>query len=197
MKLSRIQQLRGRLFSVADIARVFGISHESARVLATRYTQSGIFLKIKRNLYILADEWEHLSLEKKFQIANLLQVPSYISLLSALAYYEITTQIPINSIESIAIKRTREFYIQDTVFYFIKIKKPLYFGFYRTNHFFIAEPEKAILDALYLQNLRRYHIDIDTIDWARFNWEKLSHYANAFPEKIKQVLLTYEPIRNT
>ena len=44
--------------------------------------------------------------EQKFIIANIYQVPSYISLMTALDYYEITTQMQRDFIESVILKRT-------------------------------------------------------------------------------------------
>ena len=83
----------------------------------------------KKNLYILREAWNAASKEDKFRLANLGQSPSYISLMSALEYYEITTQMQRDFFESVAVKRTKEIQVNDNVFRYSKINVALYFGF--------------------------------------------------------------------
>jgi len=101
MKVLRLQSLKQPYFYVEDLARVLEVKPASARVIASRYVKAGLLLRLKRDMYIRADRWPFLSQEEKFQLANLLQSPSYISLLTALSWYEISTQIPQDYIESI------------------------------------------------------------------------------------------------
>lgn len=89
-----------------------------------------------------------------------MQGPSYDSLTTALSYYGTTTQMPQNFIECIAIKRSKEVQIEDTLFKYRKIDPRLYFGFVKLRGFFVAEPEKALLDSLYLISRGRYSLDI-------------------------------------
>ena len=60
------------------------------------------------------------SQEDFFKISNILQVPSYISLMTALSYYEITTQVQREVIESVCVKRTLKKTIENTEFNFSK-----------------------------------------------------------------------------
>ena len=105
LELSKIQKL---YFRHEDIARTLDISDESAKVSASRYVKQGLLVRLKRNLYVLREKWKILEKEEKFILANLMQVPSYISLMTALDYYEITTQMQRDFIESVAVKRTKE-----------------------------------------------------------------------------------------
>ncbi|MDQ7066216.1 MAG: hypothetical protein Q9P90_18450 [candidate division KSB1 bacterium] len=189
MKVLRLRQIDKPYFSYEDIARVFNISRDSARVAASRYARSGILLRLKPDIYILKEKWPYLSTEQKLLLANLLQVPSYVSLTTALAYYEITTQIQQNFIESIAIKRTKEIAIEDTLFKYNKINPALYFGFVRLRGFFIAEPEKALLDALYFMSFGRYTLDISAIDLDKFDSQKLKNLAKKFPAGTQKLLI--------
>ena len=86
--LNRIDKI---YFGYEDISRALGISLESARVSACRYTGQGVLIRIKRNIYVLREKWKTLDRIEKYQISNLIQVPSYISLMSAMDYYQITT----------------------------------------------------------------------------------------------------------
>ena len=124
-------------------------------------------------------------------MANFLQTPSYISLMTALDYYEITTQIQQNYFESIVLKRTKQVIADDTVFNFTRINKKLYFGFYRVKGFFIAEPEKAFLDAVYLTSIGRYNFDIDSIDFNKLDNDKLNTNLKNYPTAVKKLLDSY------
>ncbi len=197
MKILRLKNIDKPYFNLREIARVLNISLSSARVAASRYVKSGLLIRLKRDLYILADQWNYLSIETKFLFANLIQSPSYISLLSALSYYEISTQIQQEFIESIALKRTKQVTIRETVFNYSKIKEDLYFGFLRQGQFFIAEPEKALLDALYLMSLKRYALDLDAIDFDKFDGKKVGEMLTQFPTRVKKMVLQYELVRTT
>ena len=108
MKIQELNRIRKLYFGHEEISRVLGISLQSSRVSANRYVKHGLLIRIKRNMYVLAEKWRTLEREEKFILANLLQVPSYISLMTALDYYEISTQMQRDFIESVALKRTKE-----------------------------------------------------------------------------------------
>lgn len=193
MKILRLRNINKTYFNLRQFARALDLPLSSAKVLASRYVKSGILIRLKRDLYVLAEQWPYFSLQDKFLIANLMQSPSYISLLTALAYYEISTQIQQEFIESIALKRTKQINVKGTLFNYSKIKSDLYFGFERKQGLFIAEPEKALLDALYLMALKRYTLDLDTIDFSKFDWGKLDLFLLKFPSSVKKMVKPYEP----
>ena len=129
---------------------VLNIKVESARVLCSRYVKKGIFIRPKKGFYILASKWEHLTMENFYKISNFLQVPSYISFMTALSKYEVTTQVQRNFFESASLKRTKHIEVKDVTFHFYKLNKKYYFDFVKKDHVFIASKEKALLDSLYL-----------------------------------------------
>jgi len=191
MKFFELDKISKEYFGHEDIARVLGITPAAARVFAHRYVKNGIIIRAKRGIYILREKWNYFGREQKFEIANLLQVPSYISLATAMDYYEITTQMQQAFIESIAIKRTTEFNINGTTLNYTRINQNLYNGFLKQNNFFIATPEKAILDACYLMSLGRYKFDVTAIDMNKFNQDLLMRAAKKFPEKTHNFMEKY------
>lgn len=188
MKLQELYRIQKLYFGHEELTRTLGITSASARVAASRYVKRGLLVRIKRNMYMLHERWKNADLEEKFQIANLGQVPSYISLTTALAYYDLTTQMQRDFVESIAIKRTKEILVEPFVFNYTKISKHLYSGFQRHKDFFIARPEKALLDAVYLMSLGRYSIDVAAIETHKLNREQLAAMSDPFPEKTKKLL---------
>ena len=125
MRVFDLNKINKLYFGYEEISRVLGISLASARVSACRYTHQDALIRIKRNIYMLKERWNRLDRREKFQIANLIQVPSYISLMSAMDYYEITTQLQQDFIESIALKKTKEIEITRNIFNYSKIKQNL------------------------------------------------------------------------
>jgi predicted transcriptional regulator of viral defense system len=192
MKALQLRNIEKLYFGYEEIARTLNISLSSARVAVSRYVKAGFLIRLKRNVYVLHEKWAAMSLEQKFAIANLIQVPSYVSLMTALNYYEITTQLQQDFIESVAVKRSNEIEIENTIFHYVKTKPELYFGFTRTQGFFIADPEKAFVDALYLQSLGRHSLDVSSIDFQRLNRAKVFKFAKSFPQRTQRLVEKYE-----
>ena len=188
MRYSGLRAIKKLYFGYEDIARALGVSPASARVSANRYVKQGQLVRIKRNLYVTDERWRALARDERFMLANIVQVPSYISLMTALEYYEVTTQIQRDYVESIAVKRTREFNVERFIFNYIKIQKDLYFGFERRNNFFIATPEKALMDALYLLSFKRYNFDLTSIDFRKMNMNKIKSLAGKYPLRTQKML---------
>lgn len=191
MNYLKISKLNKLYFNYGDLARVFGISLASSRVAASRLVKSGDIVRIKRNLYVSSQKLNYFPLEEKFILANLLQVPSYISLLTALSYYEVTTQVQRNFIESVGYYRTKLAQIKEDSFNYTKIKKELYFGFIKTKGFFIAAPEKAFLDAFYLKSLRRYNFDLTSLDLDKLDKSRIEKMSGKYPFFTRKLLLKY------
>ncbi len=192
MKLNQLLQIQKLYFGHEELARALGITSDSARVAASRYVKQGLLVRIRKNLYLLRETWKNISLEETFEIANLAQVPSYISLTTALDYYGLTTQLQRDFFESIALKRTKEIKVESTIFTYTKIFKDLYFGFQKKHNFFIALPEKAILDSFYLMSLGRYSLDISAMESHKFDQKLLADMSEYFPERTRNLLLTHE-----
>ena len=191
MKIQALNKIEKPYFGYGEIAKALGISPSSARVSANRYACQGFIIRVKRGVYVLAQKWRLASPEEKFLIANIAQVPSYVSLMTALEYYGITTQMQRDFVESVGQKRSREFTAGETVLGYAKVSKKLYFGFTREKGFFIASAEKAFLDAVYLASLGRYSFDMTSIDPGKLDKEKIAAMAKAFPEKTRRLLKVY------
>ncbi|HSP87310.1 MAG TPA: hypothetical protein VLN45_04200, partial [Ignavibacteriaceae bacterium] len=147
---------------------------ESAKVTANRYVSNNQLMRLKRNYYITPSKFDKLNEDELFRIANVIQVPSYISLTTALSYYNISTQQIQGVIESAAQKRTKNIKVKNIEFRFVLIKKDLYSDFILEKEFFIATPEKALADAVYLTSLSRYGCDFEAIDFSKVNEQKVN-----------------------
>lgn len=162
------------ILSTEDVAKILGIPSKSAQVYISRNIQKSHLLRIKRDIFILKLKYEKLSEEEYFSIANIIQTPSYISLTTALSYYNITTQQQRNYIESVAVKRNKFLNIGNINYNFSLVKKDFFNFFIKKDIFFIAEPEKAFFDTIYLTSLGRYNFDFDSINFNMLNIENIN-----------------------
>ncbi|MBW2408876.1 MAG: hypothetical protein JRF72_03690 [Deltaproteobacteria bacterium] len=175
-------------FGYEEIAKIRGISLASAKVTASRYVKQGLLLRLKKNMYVLREVWNAASKADKFRLANIGQSPSYISLMTALDYYEITSQVQQEFFESVAVRRTKEIRVNGSIFRYSKIDKKLFFEFNRENGFFMASPEKALLDAFYLMSYGRYALDISALDAQKLDRQTIKQLSCEFPLKTRKML---------
>lgn len=189
MNYGKLQGLREKLyFTVEDVADVFAVKRASARVLCNRYVRKKIFLRLKNNFYVLEQNWRSYSRDDFFKISNFLQVPSYVSFMTALSFYEVTTQVQRNYYESASLKRSVELGADGSVFVFRKLKKEYYFGFNKRDNIFIATKEKALIDAVYLYSFGKYRLDFSSLDLEKLDKVKLRELLNTYPENTKRTV---------
>ena len=184
-----LQELsRKPYFTLGDVAQIFSLQPASARVLCSRYVRQGLLVRFKNNIYTTAWKWESLTRQDLFKIANVLQVPSYISLMTALAYYDVTTQAQNNYQESVCLKRSITYNVREAVFSYVKLQSRYYGDFIKKDGVFIATKEKAFLDAAYLFSFGKYKFDVDSLDMKKLEFKKLKSLLKVYPEKTKETV---------
>ena len=189
MNILRLQNSGRLFFSIANIAEILKIAEGSARVLASRYVSKGLLTRIKKNVYTTKNVFIDAEQSELFQLSSILQTPSYVSFMTALSYYEVTTQVTRSVVECVSKVRTAEYDKEGVAFTYRCLKKELFFGFERKDGFFIAEPEKAFLDCVYLMSQGTYNLDIESIDIEKFSKEKLRKYSRKFNKKTRALVL--------
>lgn len=188
MDYSKLQQLKEKFyFTVEDVACILNIKLESAKVLCSRYTRKGIFIRLKKNFYILDQCWKSFSNDDFLKVSNLLQVPSYVSFMTALSQYEITTQVQKNYFENVSLRRTRNFNISGVTFNYYKLKKEYYFDFIKNGNIFIAIKEKAFIDSIYLYSFGKYKLDLSSLDLSKLDKKKVRDILKVYPQKTKKI----------
>lgn len=138
----------------------------------SRWTQSGRLYQLRRGLYALAPPFQKVK-PHPFVVANRLVRGSYVSLQSGLAHaHLIPEHVPV--VTSVTTGRPGRWDTPLGRFEFRHIKSALLYGYRFTDlgygqHAFVAMPEKALLDLIYLQpdgdawpflhELRLQHLD--------------------------------------
>ncbi len=137
----------------------------------TRWVRKGYLLKLKNGVYAFAREAGRIKGE---EVATLLYEPSYLSLESALSHYGIIPEM-VFAYVSVTPKITRTFGNALGRFVYRHVKSALFWGYSEvkteTGRFLMAEPEKAVLDYLYL-NLAKINSEEDYMN-LRFNEDRL------------------------
>lgn len=187
------RSLRNKLFFTSeDVAGLFNVTRASAQVFCSRQVKNGAFIRLKKDFYCLDERWPYLERKDFFTISNHLQVPSYISFTTALVYHGVTTQGPQGWYEGAAMKRSIQFTAGGAIFSFLKLKKNFYFGFTKIGSFFIAQKEKAFLDACHLTVYGHYALDWAALDLERLDRTRIENLLAPFPERtrnrVKEIL---------
>ena len=190
MNRPALQQLSEKpFFTVADVARTLGIQKESARVYCSRQVKAGLFLRLKKDFYVSANRWLNDDEKDFLVLANFLQVPSFCSLMTALSFHGITTQVQRNWHESVSVKRSITYVAEGHEFHYHKLKKELYFGFDKINGVFMARPEKALVDACHLASHGRYpRLDRESLNFDRLNPATAMEMAALFPKRTQTMV---------
>lgn len=175
------------VFSLRDVEKAFG--DFSYRQL-DRWEKKGYLKKIKRGFYCLSTQ--NLTESFLFHAANKIYAPSYISLEMALRYYNFIPE-EVFQITSVGTKKTANFSTCIGNFNYRHIKPSLYWGYklikFGQQQMLFAEPEKAMLDYLYLHPHLKTSEDflgmrINTEEFRlQINLEKFQHYLQAFHHK--------------
>lgn len=175
------------LFSLQDVRKVFsGFSYRQL----DRWEKKGYLRKVKRGFYCFG--FQSVDRDFLFYTANKIYAPSYVSLEMALKYYGLIPE-EIFQITSVGTKKTTNFQTSVGNFSYRQIKPSLYFGYklveFGQQKMLIAEPEKAIVDYLYIHprlktvaDFEGMRINVDEFE-SQINLGKFQKYLEAFSNK--------------
>lgn len=137
-------------FNVSIVANIIGKDATYAKVFLNRLKNRGVVYQLQRDVYTVQDD--------PLIIASRIVWPSYISLWSALRYHNLTEQIPTKiAVVTTRAKSRRSISLLNTIIIFERVRPGWFFGFskIKINDFeiFMAEPEKALIDAVLLKRI--------------------------------------------
>lgn len=176
-----------KVFSLGDIKKLFP-DFDSRRLV--EWQQKNYIRKLINKWYVFSEvPIDELLL---FRISNCLHRPSYVSLESALSYYNLIPEA-VYSQQAITTRKTITYETQVGTFNYRSVKPELFFG-YKIIHkdklpVMIADIEKALLDYLYLTASLKTMKDIEALRFNfmelqnRVDWDKLDKYALVFNSK--------------
>jgi predicted transcriptional regulator of viral defense system len=151
-----------RLLEIVGDEPVFGtglllagnVDADNVRRQLSRWVKVGRLYQLRRGLYTLAPPFQKVQLHP-FALANHLRHSSYVSLQSALAFYDLIPEyVPL--VTSVTTARPARWDTPVGSYLFRHVKLELFFGYQRIEispgqWAFVSRPEKALLDLVYLQ----------------------------------------------
>ncbi len=168
-----LQEKNLSTFSKFTLMTALNISEEAAISLLKRYKKKGYIKSPKRNIYFLAD-----NPPSTFSLAYKIYAPSYISFETALSLYGIIPEVTY-SVLSATTKATRDFPFDDTSFKYLKIKTEAFTGYIKKDEYFIATPEKALVDYLYISAIKGKNIN-QRMDLTGLDTQKIVQLSSLF-----------------
>ena len=158
-----------------------------------RWVSKKYMYPLKKGVYLLDEEYRKIKPSFLF-VANQLLSPSYISLEYALGFYGLIPE-KVTVITSITTKKTQNYKNILGKFEYKSINKKLFFGMAQNTEneqkYFIAEPEKAVLDFFYFaynakpdfayfESMRFQNID-------KLNKSRLLLYSKKYNKRVQKI----------
>jgi len=141
--------------------------------------KDGVLIRLKRGVY--QPVFQDRKLEK---VANELYYPSYLSFESALSRYGILSQTPY-VLTFATSKPSKRLNLGDKEVEYRQLKKEYFFGYILENGIYVAEPEKALLDHLYMISRGLSADQISELSLIGLDKNKLIKYSRKFPSLVQ------------
>lgn len=176
------------IFTVQDCAKWFPDARRKALLLSlTRYTASGLLIRLRRGLYLLNRE----PYPDSFAIASRLDSSAIVSMETVLHRFGMIPEIPFTTTSVTPVITARYHPPVGGLFVFRHIKPILLFGFNIEErapyNIKIAHPEKALLDLCWFHRFERdipaycSELRLDIPD--NFSWKNFYAYAKIFANR--------------
>lgn len=193
------------MYSVFSLQDVQKIAPNFNRIQLDRWQKKGYIKRIKKEYYYFTDK--EIDQNFLFYLSNKIYSPSYISLEKAFQYYDFIPE-EIFQVTSVSSKKTTKFTTSMGNFSYRHIKPSIFFGYrmldYGKQKILLAEPEKAVLDYLYLNprlkaadDFREMRINKQEF-LGKIDYTKLQRYLKAFENKLlsSRVKIFFNSVKN-
>jgi predicted transcriptional regulator of viral defense system len=148
----------------------------------------GLVSRVTKGVYVNKLVRDHSAQD----FVSVLKPDSYVSLESALSHWGLSTQSPV-TLTCVTTGKPKEYRTPEFAITFRTISKRLFWGFVekqtRYSKYRIAEPEKALLDWIYLSLQTGLRPHLDEIDFKRVDKQKLAKYAAKYPGTVRTTLM--------
>ena len=170
-----------------ELARRRKLSEIAVGDALRRYETRGLVERVSTKIYI-----NHLNQQfSPRDLVNVLRPESYISLESAMVEKGVTSQSP-SVLTCVTPGYPQSFRTKSVAIVYRKISPDLYWGYEqkatRYNKYLIAEPEKALLDWIYLTRQEGLPTPFDELHLQFLSAAKLRKYAERFPRTVQAAI---------
>jgi DNA-binding Lrp family transcriptional regulator len=167
-----------------ELARRYKLSEAAVRNALRRHEGRGLVERVSTRIYI-----NHLNQQfSPRDLVNVLRPESYVSLESVMVETGITSQSP-SVLTCVTPGYPQSFRTKSVGIVYRKISSDLYWGYEqkatRYNNYLIAEPEKALLDWIYLTRQEGLPTPLDELQLQFLSAAKLRKYSERFPRTVQ------------
>ena len=145
-KYSRYPVIKSAYFALED-------NPAYVRRLVSEWVRKKWLIELRRGMYLINAD-HVLNVTERFQVANLLYEPSYVSLEGALSFHGMIPE-GVPQVTSVSTRKTARFSNALGTFSYSAVKKELFWGYEKyklgKGGALVAVPEKALLDLIYLR----------------------------------------------
>lgn len=166
-------------FTLSDLKKFYAGDKESLKVLLSGWKQRDMIYNLGKGYYsVNAAGVDYL------QLATVAAAFSYVSFEYALYYYNLIDQVP--SVITLASKgRSKKLNMGNQIFEYSHLKEDLFFGYDLINKMYMASPEKALADLIYLIARGKRLAELDSLNISKINKNKLKSILKKFPRYVK------------
>ena len=161
-------------FDVLSVKEIERVMPGFNKMNLVNWQKKNYIIKIRNGYYKFSGKPE--TEKELFIVANKIYQPSYISLETALAYYNLIPE-GVFMVKSITTLKTQTFKNALSAFHYHNIKESAFTGYdfeLLSNKIFrIASPEKALLDLFYLKGMGDKLEDIDSLRLNMFTLKEI------------------------
>jgi predicted transcriptional regulator of viral defense system len=183
------QHKEKKLFTLSDLAQLTGEDRSSLSVQLTRLAKADVIRRAAHVWY--ENPFTPPSVE---EISMVIRYPSYLSMEYALSKHGVLSQAT-HTLTLITTKLPYTYRTNQAVYEYHQISKSLFWGYQKEGTVLTAEPEKALLDLIYIRCANTGELTIDRVaslindmDLSEFNIKKLYQYSQKFSPRTRKIL---------
>lgn len=180
--LERLRATGKDFFTVADMEKLTGLERGSLYVFLSRLSERGVLRRAARGLYLLPGAFPRVE-----RMATQLYFPCYLSFESVLSRTGVLGLVPY-TLTFATTRKTKRLLVLDQVVEYRKLRESLFFGFEPADGYYVARPEKALLDSLYLASCGKGSLPGEGLDLYVLDRDLLREYAERFPPAVSRKL---------
>jgi len=177
--LDVLRRLGKSWYTISDLQKITGLARPSLRVFLSRWTKARRLERVRQGVYRLPGTGLDLA-----RFATEYYFPAYLSFESALARYGILSQVPY-ALTFATTRRSRRLRLAEAEIEYRQVRSDLYFGFEQEGGVYIARPEKALLDQLYMVARGRARLELEALNLRPLRRSILRRYARAYPDAVR------------
>lgn len=165
---------------LSELKKFYGNDAASLKVLLSSWIKKKLIYHLGRGFYGF-----NLSQVDYLSLAGILDLNSYLSFEYALYYHNLIDQVP--SVITFATKnRSKKIKMSHWVFEYTRLKPELFFGYDLKDKIYVATPEKALADLLYLISRGKRLAELDTLEKEKISQKDLKKILKKFPRYVME-----------